>query len=57
MLFSLASCEITDVLCSQFLKCSMNKMAATGSFFFTVSCVIHRYHYYKEVWSPNDDIS
>ena len=28
-------------------------MAAAGSFFATVSCVICGYHVYKEVWSPN----
>ena len=28
-------------------------MAASGSFFVTISCVIRRYHVYKEVWSPN----
>ena len=30
-----------------------NKMATTGSFFVAVSCVIHRYNVYKEVWRPN----
>ena len=39
-----------------FSKISVNKMAARGSFF-TVLCVIRRYHYYTEVWSPNDNIS
>ena len=28
-------------------------MAASGSFFVTISCVIRGYHVYKEVWSPN----
>ena len=28
-------------------------MAAAGSFFAVVSCVIRGYHVYKEVWSPN----
>ena len=28
-------------------------MAATGSFFITISCVIHGYYVYKEVWNPN----
>ena len=50
-------CEIWGILCRHFLKCSVSKMAATGSSFFTVSCVIRGYHYYREVWSPNDDIS
>ena len=27
---------------------SVNRMTSTGSFFFMVSCVFHRYHYYKE---------
>ena len=28
-------------------------MAAAGAFFVTVSCVICRYHIYKEVWNPS----
>ena len=28
-------------------------MATTGSFFVTVLCIVHRYHVYKDVWSPN----
>ena len=28
-------------------------MAASGSFFVTISCVIRGYHVYKGVWSPN----
>lgn len=31
----------------------VNKMAAAGSFFVTISCVIRGYHVYREVWSPN----
>ena len=44
------SCEIRGVL-TPFL--GMYKMAASGSFFVTISCVIRGYHVYKEVWSPN----
>ena len=28
-------------------------MAAAGDFIVTVSCVIHDYHVYKEVWNPS----
>ena len=28
-------------------------MATTGSFFVTVLCIVHGYHAYKDVWSPN----
>ena len=28
-------------------------MAAAGTFFVTVSCVIRGYHDYKEVWNPS----
>ena len=28
-------------------------MAAAGAFFITVSCVICKYHVYKEVWNPS----
>ena len=38
-----AFCEIRGVPCRHFLKCSVNKMAATGSFFFIVSCVVRRF--------------
>ena len=47
--------KLEAFLCCHFLKCSMNKKVATGSFFIMVSCVIRGYHYYNKVWSPNDD--
>ena len=28
-------------------------MAAAGAFFVTVSCAIHDYHVYKEMWNPS----
>ena len=28
-------------------------MAASGSFFVAISCLIRGYHVYKEIWSPN----
>ena len=28
-------------------------MAASGSFFVVIKCVIRGYHVYKEIWSPN----
>ena len=34
-----AFCKISGVLCRHFLKCSVNKIAATGSFLFTVSAL------------------
>ena len=48
-----AFCKIGGVLCRHRLESSVNWMAAAGSFFITVSCVICRYHVYKEVWSPS----
>ena len=45
--------KLGGVLCCHFFERSVNKMAAAGSFFVTVSCVIRGYHVYKEVWSPN----
>ena len=36
-----ASCKIGGILCHHFLKSSVSKMAATGSFLITELCIVH----------------
>ena len=62
-IFLVSHSQTLSVLCNRgkglatgdyhFPESSVTKMAAAGSFFVTVLCVICRYHVYKGAWSPN----